>query len=552
MEENIIFDCIVIGAGLSGLKTANLLKNQNINVLVLEAKDKVGGRTDSIEFENYSWDIGGQWVGPTQYRINELIKECNQSIFPQQQKGKKVLEINGKLYRYSSLIPPVGIQYIIEIQIVMWRIDYLANQIKDLKNITQWNKCEYYDSISFQDWINQNIFFETSKKLIEITILAIFSSQPKNLSMLFVLTYFKSSGGVVKAMEVEGGAQQDRVFGSSHNLSKILSKKLLFPSKLTNNCGTFFYGNNGNIKLNSQVFKVEQDYNNNQNQNNQINENNENNLIRISSKNVITNEISYYLCKNLVITVPPNLADSIIYQPELPNERRLITKSMEMGKVIKFIIFYDQCWWRELGFSGEIVNDGNSISFCYDGSFEDGSKPSIIGFFEGSYTDEWSLKSESERKEEAIKIIYKSFNSDQRALTPKHYIDKDWTKNQWSKGGYGCIIGSNKNYHKNNESLRKQIGNIHFAGTETSTEWSGYMEGALESAERVSNEIIPKFIPNYKPLINTHQQQKQQKINQQQQQQKQQKIGFLNSIIIIVSMLTFCFYLIFNLYSNKK
>ncbi|KAN0040769.1 hypothetical protein ACTFIV_003305 [Dictyostelium citrinum] len=537
MEENIINDCIIIGAGLSGLKTANLLKSQNINVLVLEAKDKVGGRTDSIQFENYSWDIGGQWVGPTQYRINELIKECNQSIFPQQQKGKKVLEINGRLYRYSSLIPPIGLQYMIEVQLVMWRVDYLANQITDLKNLSSWKKSQYYDSISFQDWIDQNIFFETSKKLIEITILAIFSTQPKNLSMLFVLSYFKSSGGVVKAMEVEGGAQQDRIYGSSHNLSKILSKKLLFPSKLTNSAGTFIYGNNGNIKLNSQVFKIEHDYIQNPNLQNS------NNLIRVSSKNLITNEISYYVCKYLVITVPPNIADTIIYQPELPNERRLLTKSMEMGKVIKFIIFYDQCWWRELGFSGEIVNDGSSISFCYDGSFEDGSKPSIIGFFEGSYTEEWSLKTEYERKAEAIKIIYKSFNFDKRALSPKHYIDRDWTKNQWSKGGYGCIIGSNKNYHLNNESLRKPIGNIHFAGTETSTEWSGYMEGALESAERVASEIIPKFIPNYKSQI---------VINQQKLKPQQENISFLTSIIITFLMLTFCFYLIFNLFSNKK
>ncbi|KAN0040660.1 hypothetical protein ACTA71_008998 [Dictyostelium dimigraforme] len=534
MEESTIFDCVVIGGGLSGLKTANLLKNQNINVLVLEAKDKVGGRTDSIQYENYSWDVGGQWVGPTQYRINELIKECNQSIFPQQQKGKKVLEVNGILYRYSSLIPPVGLHYIIEIQLVMWRVDYLANQI-DLNNLSSWKKSVYYDSISFQDWVDQNIFFETSKKLIEITILAIFSTQPKNLSMLFVLSYFKSSGGVVKAMEVEGGAQQDRVFGGSHNLSKVLSKKLLFPSKLTNSTGTFYYGNNGNIKLNSQVYKIEHDYNQN------------NSLIRVSSKNVITNEESYYLCKYLVITIPPNIADTIIYQPELPNERRLLTKSMEMGKVIKFIIFYDECWWRELGFSGEIVNDGTSISFCYDGSFEDGSKPSIIGFFEGSYTEEWSLKSESQRKDEAIKIIYKSFNNDKRALTPKHYIDRDWTKNQWSKGGYGCIIGSNNNYHSLNESLRKPIGNIHFAGTETSTEWSGYMEGALESAERVSNEIIPKFVKNYKPQTSIYQTSIYQKQNNQQQ-----SIGILNSIIITFLMLTFCFYLIFNLFSNKK
>ncbi|EGC30059.1 hypothetical protein DICPUDRAFT_58486 [Dictyostelium purpureum] len=497
MEESIIHDVVVVGAGLSGLRTSSLLKDENISVLLLEAQDRVGGRTDSVKIDNYNWDLGGQWVGPTQYRINELVKDCNQTTFPQQQKGKKVMEINGTHARYTSLIPPIGLGAVIECQLVVWRLDYLSRDL-DVTQPWNWKHAEHYDSISMRDWMEDHMYFETSKKLIYISILAVFSAEPKDISVLFAMTYFKSAGGVSKTIEVEGGAQQDRIYGSSHNISNILSKKLLIPSAI----------------------KIEHDYKTKD-------------IIRTTTRNIKTNEECVYLSKYLVLTVPPNIADTIVYQPELPTIRRQLTKSTKMGKVIKFIIFYQDCWWRDLGFSGEVVSDRPSISFCYDGSFEDGSKSSIIGFFEGDYAIEWGKKSELERKNEAMAFIYQSF-SDDRAFSPTNYLERNWASNPWSNGGYGCIMGPH-DYSNYGKALREPIGNIHFAGTETATEWAGYMEGALQSAERVSNEIIPKFNSNYKPQLKTN-------LNGHSN-----NLNFLNYLIMISSMVLIVILIFYNL-----
>ncbi|EGG24512.1 amine oxidase [Cavenderia fasciculata] len=451
--EDIVYDCIVIGGGVAGLRCATLLHQQKKSVLVLEARDRIGGRTYGIEYNDYMWDVGGQWVGPTQDRLYSLIKECGQHTFPQQQQGKKVIEIDGKTSVYSGLIPPVSLIGLLELQLILYRLERMTLQVDPLepwksKNADKW------DSITVQDWIDENTYCSVTKKLIHVAFIAVFSCDPKEMSLLFVLNYFRGAGGVMKTLDVPNGAQQDRIFGGSYKLSQTMANNL---------------GLDTIVKLNHEVVDIQQSRNS------------------IFSNIRCSNGRSYH-SKLIVIAAPPIVVQSIQFTPPLPTPRVHLQQRMPMGQVIKFIVFYDKCFWRDLGFAGEILTDRESASVLYDGSFEDGSKPSIVGFFEGSAARIWADRSKEERRKEVLDILFKSFN-DKRALAPCNYIDMDWMSEKYSLGGYGGYLGPGVLTSVGN-ALREPYGRIHFAGTETATEWPGYIEGALQSAERASGEVL--------------------------------------------------------------
>ncbi|KYR02833.1 amine oxidase (flavin-containing) [Tieghemostelium lacteum] len=475
------YDIIVIGGGLAGLRALELfeLENQKLEqqkqqfpqelkqqqqqqkrILLLESRDRVGGRTSSIRYQNYDWDVGGQWVGPTQHRVRALLKQCGANTFPQQQIGRKVLEYKGLFNRYTGMVPNVQLLGSLECQLCIWRLEFMCSSIDPNAPWTHKNAI-YWDSMTVQQWMDKNMYTDFAKTLVRVSILAVFSSEPSELSFFYVLSYFSMAGGVMKTMDVKNGAQQDRILGGSLQLSVFLYEK-----------------NKRNILLSHPVIKISK-------------------LEAKGFSKVQCENGKIFTCKKVIITLPPPLINAIEFQPPLPERKSILIQSMTMGQVIKFIIFYKECFWRDEGFSGEIVSDRSSISLIYDGSFEDGSKPSLIGFFEGEAAREWSKKTEDERKKEVTDILYDAFHQDKRVYLPINYIEMNWMEEKYTKGGYAATCNCNI-FSKYGHTLREPIDDIHFAGTETATQWPGYMEGALQSAERVVNEILNQ---NTSPVI---------------------------------------------------
>ncbi|EFA78585.1 amine oxidase [Heterostelium album PN500] len=448
-----LYDVIIMGGGVSGLRAATLLAAQSKSVLVLESRDRVGGRINSVEFDGYRWDIGGQWVGPAQKRLLSLIQELGQSTFPQQQQGKKVVEINGVFGNYTGTIPPLGMVGLIESQVALYRLERMAQTIDpqcpwDHKNAEAW------DNISAQAWVDKNIWTELARKMIHIAVTSVFSTDPKEISFLYLLHVFRASGGVMRTLEVPNGAQQDRILGSAHQLSLTMAERL---------------GGDTVVRLNHKVSDID--------------------TTDPSKVTVTCSNGKRFFAKRLVSSIPPILLTRINFEPQLPMARQHLNQRMFMGMVIKFIIFYDTCFWRTLGFAGEILSDRHSVSICFDASFVDGSRPSIVGFFEGGHARVWSDKTQEERKAEVIDLLFKSFN-DERAKHPINYLEKDWMKESESLGGYAAICPPGL-LTSVGKTIREPIGRIHFAGTETATDCAGYIEGAIQSAERVTAELLP-------------------------------------------------------------
>jgi len=250
-------------------------------------------------------------------------------------------------------------------------------------------------------------------------------------------------------LDSENGAQGIRIRGSAHGVSLKLAELL-----------------DEHIRLNNPVTSITQDS---------------------SIATIAVLDGTTFTCKRVIVAVPPLLCERIKFTPSLPTRRHHLAQRMPMGQVIKCLIFYDSPFWVDDGFSGEVVTDQQGFSICFDASIPDIEQYALVGFFNGNPARQWSEMTKEERKEKVVHTLVKYFGD--KASHPIDYLEQDWCKEPWVEGGYTGLFGPGV-LTTCGETLTAPFGRIHWAGTETASSWAGYMEGGVQSAERVTNEVI--------------------------------------------------------------
>lgn len=441
---------VVIGAGLSGLSAARKLQDAGVSVLVLEARDRVGGRTLSHETaQGDRIDLGAQWIGPTQDRMFKLVKEMGLSTFAQYHEGKKVLALGNMVSTYKSSIPTLSMVGAVDLGVTIQRIESLVKDIP-LDNPLSVEKAAEWDGMTVETWKRRNVKTQGAKALIDTAVRAIFAAEPSELSFLFFLHYLKQGGGLLKLSEIKNGAQETRLTEGFQEISKRLAAKL-----------------GDEVILNAPVKRIEQD---------------NTGVTIITDKGKVRGE-------RVILAIPPVLSGRIDYEPDLPPSRDMLTQRMPMGSVIKCVALYETPFWRKAGYSGEAIADRGAVKLVFDDSSRDGSHGALVGFIMGKDAKTWSGKGMTARREAALESFTRLFGP--QAGSPADYIDQDWPAERWSRGCYSAIMGPGV-LSAHAGALREPVGRLHWAGTETARVWTGYMEGAVEAGERAADEVIAK------------------------------------------------------------
>ncbi|XP_017280974.1 probable flavin-containing monoamine oxidase A [Kryptolebias marmoratus] len=456
-----IWDVIIVGAGLSGLSAAHFLRKREakLKILILEGKDRVGGRTVSSDIPAANggvdvWDFGGQWVASTQTHIMELIKELGLEVYPQFNIGKKVLHVGGppsKVRVYRTSIPALSLLVLLDLTQFLWKIDRLSGTVCVHDPLKTPNAVEL-DSMTLQSYIQQHAWTAELKEQLGVCSRSVFGMEPSQMSFLFFLMYAAAAGGVLALLEsTPGCAQEFKIKGGTQQLSECLVERVGWK----------------NVRLGSAVTAIWQD---------------------AEWARVKTNSDTF-LCRAVIVTCPPHLAAKIHYEPPLPAMREFLTQNMPVGHMIKFIITYQTAFWKEKGFSGEIVTGSSSNSpFCvtFDATSPYGN-PALVGFIAGQQASHWSPKEAGERREAVVSSLVKYLGPEAASFI--HYEEKDWAKEDYSGGCPVNVMapGLLTYYHP---SLRKPCGRIHWSGTETATQWCGYMSGAVQAGQRAALEVL--------------------------------------------------------------
>jgi monoamine oxidase len=442
------FDVVVVGAGFAGLTAARRLQQEGRKVVVLEARDRVGGRILNHTFDDGTIvELGGQWVGPTQDRVLALADELGVATFPSYERGDNLLAVNGEARRWADETFGLDEDALIDVAETQAALEALAATVP-LRSPWDAPNARELDALTVETWLVANMKTETGLRFWRTLIPAIFSADTDQMSLLHFLFYIHSGGMIDMLVATGGGAQDSRVVGGSQMIALRVSEEL-----------------GDAVRLNCAVH-----------------------LIRHDEQGVeVVHEHGSARAERVIVALPPALAGRIRYSPALPGRRDSLTQQVPMGAVIKMQIRYDEPFWREHGLSGFVVSLDDPIGVMFDNSPEDLRSGVLLGFFEGEHATTASLMGADERRELALTCFAKYFGG--RALHPAEYIEQDWTAEEFSRGCYGGRMGTGV-WTRYAQALSEPVGRIHWAGTETADVWNGYMDGAVRSGERAAEEAL--------------------------------------------------------------
>jgi monoamine oxidase len=439
-------DIVVIGAGLSGLYTARLLRELDADVLVVEAHDRVGGRTLTRTIDGARIDLGGQWIGPAQKRINLLASALGKKTFRTWSTGTKLMDLDGKVRSYKGAIPKLGIVDLVRLQLALRRLDRMVSAV-DPFDPWATRKGAEWERATLEDWKEKTIGSPRVAAALDVVTRVVFGAEPRDLSLLAVLAYVRSCGALMPLATIDGGAQQDRFEDGAQSLSEAIADEL-----------------GDRVILRAPVSAVHTK----------------------GDRMGVTTKKGEILARRVVCAIPPAELARIDFDPPFPRERKRLVDAHRMGSTTKVVAFYERAFWRDDGLSGEIVTNKGPFSVVFDDTSHDLSRPALVAFVVGDEARAWTKMDEAARRTATIDGLGRFLGV--RARAPTRIVDHDWSTEPFCRGcPASTAIGLG--WTRQLATLRAPFGRVHFAGTETATEWNGYMEGALESAERVLREI---------------------------------------------------------------
>lgn len=448
MAERLDVDVCVVGAGLAGLSAARELTRGGRSVVVLEARDRVGGRVWNHTFgDGTVVELGAQWIGPTQDRMYALVEELGLETFPTYNEGENVMRFSGRVSRYRGNIPRISPFVLADMAQAQSRFDRLAKRVPLDEPWTAEDAIEW-DGQTFASWIERRARTKGARELFALYAEAVFAAEPSDFSLLHALFYTHAGGGVDMLSGVANAAQQDRIVDGSQVIPIAMSKEL-----------------GDSVRLSQPVRAIEHG----------------------ADGVTVTTDALDVRAGHVVVAVPPLIAGRIRYEPALPPYRQQLTQRLPMGSVIKFHAMYDEPFWRDDGLTGQATGDRGPVKVAFDNSPPSGSPGVLLGFLEGAHARELGKISASDRRGVVLASLAEYFGP--RALQPTDFVELDWATEEWTGGCYGAHFPTGV-WTQFGPALREPIGPIHWAGTETAAEWNGYMDGAVRSGERVAAEIL--------------------------------------------------------------
>jgi monoamine oxidase len=450
MTERIETDVCVVGAGYAGLTAARRLTQEGKDVVVLEARDRVGGRVWTRQSAGGApVDMGGTFLSPKQDRILALAREVGATTYRTNIVGDSLLVSRGKVRRYESTkTPRINPLALASFGQAAARLDAMA---KKVPVDAPWDapKADEWDAQTVGSWLTRRrVPTREARGILEATLSYLFASHLSEVSLLNLLFLIRSGGGIVNFMQIEDGYQHFQVHGGAQTIAQRVADEL-----------------GDAIHLSTPVHAIRQTKD----------------AVEVTSPDLTV------AARRVIVTIPPALASRILYDPPLPGDKALLLHQLPAGTEVKVVVIYDRPFWREDGLCGASVDTRDPFEVTLDTSPEDVSTGVMALYAAGPRARVLESVGAEERRRIVLDILTRRFGP--RAADPAELYEQNWAEQEWTRGCSMAHFGTGV-LTQFGPQIRQPVGRIHFAGTETAGVSHGAIDGAVRSGERAAGEVL--------------------------------------------------------------
>ncbi|MDR7159878.1 NAD(P)/FAD-dependent oxidoreductase [Arthrobacter sp. BE255] len=441
-------DAIIVGGGLSGMAAAFTLAQEGLTVTVLEAKDRVGGRTHSDpDTPGGPLDLGGMLIGTTHDRSRLLGETLGLSSVPARPSGSMTYRAEGQVVRAPDGGYPDAVAGSTALDAELRRINGLFDELAELVGAEgPWDIPDHaaLDAITVESWLEENVTDAVARRIVRTDLNIIVGADTTEMSMLFWAQYVAKCEGM-RALQVT--ANDALWLGGSQQISQRIAE---LPGVT--------------VVTGAPVSSVS--------------------YTRDSV--VIESAQGRFTAPAATIAVPPSAANAIQFSPELPLARRQLQARAPMGRESKVQVRYSRPFWRDAGLSGEVFDlDLGYLSL--DVTRPGDEWATIVAFIGGKDYDAWFALGADARKQAVLDSLHAVLGPE--AADVLGYHETDWPSVPYTMGAPVTVMPPGL-LSKIGDALNAPVGALRFAGTEAASMWTGYMEGAVRAGEAAAHSIL--------------------------------------------------------------
>ena len=446
--QNLDRDVVIVGAGPSGLTAARELKKAGLSVAVLEARDRVGGRTWTDTIDGAMLEIGGQWVSPDQTALMELLDELGLKMYSRYRDGESVyIGADGKATRYTGETFPVSETTKAEMDKLVAILDELAAEIGPTEPWAH-PKARELDTISFHHWLRQNSNDEEACNNIGLFIAGGMLTKPAHAFSALQAILMAASAGSFTHLTDEDFILDKRVIGGMQQVSLLQAAEL-----------------GSDVVLNSPVRSI----------------NWEDNNVTVVSDGATVN------ARYVIMAVPPNLYSRVSFNPPLPRRQHQMHQHQSLGLVIKVHAVYETPFWREEGLSGTGFSAGALVQEVYDNTNHGDTRGTLVGFVSDEKADAVFELSAEDRRQAILESIAGFLG--EKALTPEVYYESDWGSEEWTRGAYASSYDLG-GLHRYGKDQHANVGPIYWSSSDLAAEGYQHVDGAVRMGQATAARIV--------------------------------------------------------------